>query len=262
MSRRVDRKQKERKQRKKRNRLICAAVIAICVAYLIVCGMVPQKKIVSGVYINGVNVGGMTESQAKDTVQEAFENTYADAALTVRANDQDYIVSVYNCLSIDAEGAAEKAAIYAHGNFLTRGIGLLRAKFLKKEYTYLPQVADEELLRQDIEAAGLMEINTTVQTTYEVTKSYLVLTKGITGVSVDQDKLVRELEEAIGKADYETTIECPMLTGTVDATDLQAVYDAVHTEKSDATMDRKNDYKIIKSVRGVSFDVASAQTAF
>ena len=116
MSRRVDRKQKERKQRKKRNRLICAAVIAICVAYLIVCGMVPQKKIVSGVYINGVNVGGMTESQAKDTVQEAFENTYADAALTVRANDQDYIVSVYNCLSIDAEGAAEKAAIYAHGS--------------------------------------------------------------------------------------------------------------------------------------------------
>lgn len=262
MSRRVDRKQKERKQRKRRNRLICAAIIAICVAYLIVCGMVPKKKIVSGVYINGVNVGGMTESQAKDAVQEAFDNTYADAALTVRANDQDYIVSVYNCLSINAERAAETAVAYAHGNFLTRGIGLLRAKILKKEYTCLPQVADEELLRQDIEAAGLMEINTTVQTTYEVTKSYLVLTKGITGVSVDQDKLVKEMETAIETADYKTVIECPMLTGTVDATDLQAVYDAVHTEKSDATLDPKNDYKIIKSVRGVSFDVASAQTVF
>lgn len=262
MSRRLDKKQKERKQRKKRNAIILAIVFAACVGYLIACGIVPKKKIVSGTYINGVDVSGMTESQAKDKVQEAFEKKYTDALLTVRANNQNYTVSVFNCLSIDAEGAAEAAAAYAHGNFLTRGAGLLRARLLKKKYIWLPQVSDEELLKQGISDAGLMEINTTVQTAYEVTNTDLILTKGITGVSVDQDNLVKEMEAAIEKADYETILECPMLTGTVEKTDLQVVYDAVHTKKANATLDPKNEYKIVKSVRGVSFDVTSAQTAF
>lgn len=262
MSRRLDKKQKERKQRKKRNYLILALAVVICVGYLLACGLVPKEQIVSGTFINGVDVSGMTETQAQDKVQEAFEKVYADASLIVHANDQNYKVSVFPCLSIDAAGAAGEAAAYAHGSFLTRGAGLLRAKLLKKEYTWIPQVTDEEMLRQMIADVGLMDINTTIQTTYEVTKTDLVLTKGITGVSVDQDKLVGEIEAAVEKDDYETVIECPMLTGTVEQTDLQAVYDEVHTEKSNATLDPKKEYAIVKSVRGISFDVTGAQRAF
>ena len=139
---------------------------------------------------------------------------------------------------------------------------MLRAKLFKKKYSRIPQVTDEELLKQDIETAGLMLINTTVQTSYEVTKTDLVLTKGITGVSVDQEKLVTALEDAVSRADYKSVVECPMLTGTVEKTDMQAVYDEIHTEKSNATLDPKKDYKIVKAVNGISFDVASAQTVF
>lgn len=262
MSRRLDKKQRERKQKKRRNLLIFAGVLVVCIGYLIACALVPKNQITDGVYVNEINVGGMTENEARDVIQKQFEKKYVDASLTVCALDQNYQVSLFNCLSVDAEEAAAEAFRFAHGNFFTKGAGFLRAKLFKKKYTWLPQVTDEELLRQDIEASGLMAINTTIQTTYEVTKTDLVLTKGITGVSVDQDKLVKVLEETVTKADYETVVECPMLTGTVEKTDMQAVYDAVHTEKANATLNPKKDYKIVKSVRGISFDVTSAQTAF
>ena len=262
MSRRLDKKQKERRQKRKRNRMIGVGLGILCVGYLIACALVPKNHITAGVYVNEINVSGMTKKQAADAVQKEFETNYGNAVLTVQANGQEYNVSVFNCLSVDAEGAAKEAAGYAHGNFLTRGAGFLRAKLFKKEFTWIPQVTDEELLRKDIEEAGLMAINTTVQTTYEVVKNDLVLVKGITGVSVDQDNLVKLLKEAVQKDDYETVVESPMLTGTVEKTDMQTVYDDVHTEKANATLDPKKDYKIVKSVKGISFDVASAQTAF
>ena len=262
MSRRLDRKQKERRQKKKKNLLIMAGVGVLFIGYLIACALVPKNHIADGVYVNEVNVGGMTATEAEDAIQRDFEEKYADVALTVHALDQDYKVSLFNCLTVDAKGAAEEAAGFAHRNFFTRGAEMLRAKLFKKKYSRIPQVTDEELLKQDIETAGLMLINTTVQTSYEVTKTDLVLTKGITGVSVDQEKLVTALEDAVSRADYKSVVECPMLTGTVEKTDMQAVYDEIHTEKSNATLDPKKDYKIVKAVNGISFDVASAQTVF
>lgn len=262
MSKRLEKKQKERARKRKTKILIAALVLVLCMGYLITCAMVKEDEIVRRTFINGVDVSGLTEAEAEKQVQEVFEKTYANMDITVHANEADYQVKIFDCLSINAGGAARQAGKYAHGSFLTRGFALLKARIFGNEYIWNPYVSDEALLRQSVEEAGLMDINTTVQTTYEVTNTTLVFKKGITGVSVDQDGLVAELEKAVKTADYESVIESPMLTGTVEPTDIQAVYDKIYAKKSNATLDPKNDYKIVKSVRGVSFDVEAAKTSF
>ena len=53
-----------------------------------------------------------------------------------------------------------------------------------------------------------------------------------------------------------------MLTGQVEATNIQEIYDAIHTKKANATLNPKKNYKIVKSVKGISFDVDSAKASF
>ena len=81
---------------------------------------------------------------------------------------------MYPSLSLDAEAAAKKAMAYGHGSFLSRGADLLKAKLFGESITENPTVGDEEKLSAAIDATGLSAINTTVQTTYEVTGDTLL----------------------------------------------------------------------------------------
>lgn len=262
MGRRQEKKRKKRKQREKWGLLGISVLTVVCVGYLLACSMVEKNTILDGVEVNGTEVGGLTTEQAANRIREAFEEEYAEASLTVSANGEDYQVTVYPCLAMDAEGAARKAMNYGHGSFLTRGAALLKTKVFGQNIVQNPQVSDDAALEESIDASGLSDINTTVQTTYEVTGDSLIIHKGKSGVSVDKENLTTEIKDAVSEADFDTVIESPMLTGTVADIDIQTIYDEIHTKKSNATLDPDNDYKIVKSVKGVSFDVDSARDSF
>ena len=262
MGRRQEKKQQRKKQRKKLSLLGLSVLVVLCAGYLLTCSMAEKNTIIDGVQVNGTEVGGLTTEQAADRIQKAFEEEYADAALTVSANGVEYQVAMAPCLSMDVESAAEKAMDYGHGSFLTRGAALLKAKIFGQDVTQHPQVGDEAKLMESIDASGLSAINTTVQTTYEVTGDSLVIHKGVTGVSVDKENLVTAIKTAVSEEDFDAVLESPMLTGQVEATNIQEIYDAIHTKKANATLNPKKNYKIVKSVKGISFDVDSAKASF
>ena len=237
MGRRQEKRKKKQQMHRKWGLLGVSAAAVLCAAYLLTCSMVDGKTIVDGVAVNGTEVGGLTAEQAADRIRTSFEEEYAGAVLKVNANGAEYQVEMYPSIAMDVDSAAQKAMEYGHGSFFTRGAALLKAKLFGEDLTQNPQVADEGKLGEAIDASGLSAINTTVQTTYEVTGESLVFHKGVTGVSVDKEKLTEAVKEAVSKDDFETVIESPMLTGTVEATDVQAVYDKIHTKKANATLD-------------------------
>lgn len=262
MGRRQEKKRQKRQRRKKRSLFGISVLAVLCVGYLLSCSMAGKNTILDGVKVNGTKVGGLTTEQATARVQKNFEEEYSESFLMVKANGEEYKVSMYPCLSMDAEGAADAAMSYGHGSFLTRGAALLKAKVFGQNFVQNPQVSDDAALSESIDVSGLSGINTTVQTTYETTRDSLVFHKGKSGISVDKEKLTEEIKDAVTKADFDTVLESPMLTGQVQDIDIQAIYDEIHTKKSNATLDPDNDYKIVKSVKGISFDVDSAKTAF
>ena len=82
------------KKGKKQNKSLVAALCVIAVivllaaAYGIFCMIVEDDKIWSEASINGVNIQGMSKKEAAKAVEQQFENTYKDTAITVELDGQ------------------------------------------------------------------------------------------------------------------------------------------------------------------------------
>ena len=168
MSKRLEKKQKRKQEQKKKRIIFLVVFLLLVTAYLIACAVPQDGKNVSRVYINGVDVSGLGEKETAQKVQKDFTDRYSKLTITVRALEKDYPVHMFDSLSVDVDKAVKEAASFAHGSFLTRGAALIKAGIFKQEYTWNPQVTDNEALKKAIEDAGLMEINTTVQTRYKL----------------------------------------------------------------------------------------------
>ena len=127
----------------------------------------------------------------------------------------------------------------------------------KEELTLLPTVRNQDDLDAVLDAAGIRNGSTTIQTSCELTDTSLVITKGVTGIGPDLDALKKEILSAISREDYETVIECPTMETLPEAFDMEAYYEQVHTEATDASLGENNE--IIPAVTGISFDVEAAQ---
>ncbi|MCC8075011.1 MAG: VanW family protein [Clostridiales bacterium] len=244
-----------------RGKLILAAVVLALLlgGYTALCAAVNTAQILPKTVVNGVTLGGMTQEEATAALEADFTERYSGSQLTVTANGEDYTVAVGESLTMDIETAVQEAL--TQRAFFTRGAYLVRAYLFGSQWTVLPTVGDSEALAQAVEDSGLLDIDTTVQTSYEVEDGQLVFTMGTTGNSVDEDGLLEQLNAAIEAGDYESAIDCPMLTGTVEPVDVDAVYEELYVEAANATLDPDNDYSIVESVTGVSFDKDTVQTA-
>ncbi len=261
MGRRVERKAEAKKRNHLRLKIAAGTVLLLGIAYMVSCAVVPADVITKGIVMNGLEVGGMTEEEAEKALRQNFEKEYKNKSLTVNAIDTDYSLPMYATLSFDEAKAAAQAYEYAHSEFYLRGFQRIRAMFLKKEMTYYPEITNNDALQKVFTDSGIPELNTTSQTTYAINEDELQILMGVTGYTVDMEGLETAMKDAVAKDDYETKIEAPVIQGKVEALDMDKVYEELHTVKREATLDPKNNYKIVKSITGIDFDKESAKAA-
>lgn len=246
---------------------IGAVAIVLLGGYAVLCTQVNEEAILPKTTVNGVDLSGMTKEEAAAALSEDFQTRRANAAVKVAVDGQDYTIQVGDTLTLDCSAVAEDITAVNRGAFLTRGAALLKNMVSGSHKNFFPSVTDNEKLEQNIQTSGLMEIDTTVQTTYQVnpqTKD-LDISKGITGHSVDEAALTESIYAAVAADDYETVIDCPMLTGTVNELDWDALQKDICRSASDATLslsDDRRSYTIVESVTSVDLDMESAKTSF
>lgn len=242
-----------------------AAVLAGGYAFL--CTQVKEDTVLPKTTVNGVELGGLTQAEAEEALNKAFEERLANAELGVAVDGKTYSVQVGDTLTMDTQAAVETVMKPNKNSFLTRGVSFVKAHAMGSDIKQLPELADGEKLSTHIQESGLMDINTTVQSTYKVNKKTkdLDIVKGITGHSVDEAALTELIYAAVAADDYETVIECPMITGEVKPLDWNKIRKKVCKESSDATLtlsqDRRN-YEIVESVTSVDFDTDAAKKDF
>ena len=262
MGRRVARKEEKKKNRKLRLKITGGILLVLCIAYIISCAVVPADTILKGVSMNGVDLGGLTEKQAGLELTQQYEKDYVNRSLTMKALDTDYRIPMYSSLSFDDAQAAYKAFNYGHDHFFLRGFQLLKALAFGEKMHYYPAITNQAALDGELDKSGLSTLNTTVQTSYELKEDELQFSMGKTGYSVDMKGLKTAIGDAVAKDDYETAIEAPLIQGTVEPVDMEAVYKEIHKVKREATLKvKEKTYKIVKSVTGIDFDKESAKQA-
>lgn len=244
--------------------VVLVLVVLLAGGYAAGCTLVETDTVLPNTTVNGVELSGMSQEEVADALSEAFHTRYDGTQLNVSANGETYTIEIGNALELDCDVLAKETIQRGQSVFLARGFSFVKAKLLGSSRDVPPELGDTDALQADIRASGLLDIDTTVQTKYDVTEEELILTKGVTGNSVDVEALTTQITEAIAADDYKTVLQCPMMAGAVEDIDWNAIEKSVCRESSDATLaldDSKKEYEIVESVTAVSFDREKAEEA-
>lgn len=251
---------KERGKRKRYIPLILGEVVALLfIAYVILCFEADSEHILPGTMVNGKDLSGMTWEEAAEKLNKAADARKKEAVIRVSFDGEIYPVAVGNAMEFDGETLAGEILERGRSGFWKGGITYLGALLWGYTVEAPPEIKSMDALYGELEAAGLLDTDDSVQTSYRQEGKHLIFQMGTTGEKVDTGKLAEMILEAAAKKDYQDVIECPKIFGAVEPVDLEQVYQEIHVEMANATLDPSNGYAVVEGICGVGFDREKAQ---
>ncbi len=258
------------KAKKKNNQK--ATVIAICIAIVaivigIAAGCIYLNKaemngvIVDNVYIAGINVGGMTQSQAITAI-EANGAAYKQTPMVVNVVDSQVTLSPAYVGGLDARKAAKAA--YKYGN---TGSESKRQEERQQalQHGHIVDITpyldlDEDAIRRTLSELANVYSTALTQNKYEITgespNHKLVVTLGIPEYGLDLDKLYLQVMNAYNSFVFVVEGECGMIEPT--PLDLEAIISGYYLAPQDAAFDPKT-FEIIDGKDGYGINIEAAQ---
>lgn len=243
--------------------IAAAAVLALAVGgYIGLCAYVSGGgTILPNTTAAGVELGGLTEAQAEEKLDKETAKLLAGQSVSF-----SYPGGTANVMGtgVEIDANAVARAAYNHGRgsgFLGGGAAYLGA-FIRGVKIDAP-IRFSESGEQDVdEMLANIEDHLTQkveQTTYKVEENVLVLVKGVSGMSIEVQRIKGDLLESfqtLGQKGQPITVE-PQITAP-DEPNFNDIYEKVHIERADAYFD-KTTKEVVSSITGVSFDIATAQ---
>ncbi len=260
----------QRMDRKKKIALTVAGSLTalIIVSYLCLCIFVgASHTILPGVYAREVPLGGLTQQEAARSVEEWLERGYAQVNYELRCGDSTVRLDG-SIATIDREnGAALDAYMVGREEpFLKRGAVILSQLLGRRRVVPCPvylNESGEQQVAQALEELDQAENVPLVETVWSVNGDALVITRGITGISVDKEQAVAVLLEAMQQPG-DRTVEVPVVRTEPVPLDLQQVHGQIYAQVADAYVVRneQGECQVIPHVVGIDFDAAQAQERF
>ena len=249
-----------------------AVVLAVVMIAFTAIGVYAAERetVFPHVSLEGIDVGGMTKSQARDAIAAGNVTLADDMTVTVVLTDDLSIVATGEDAGFaqTLDDAAELALNYGHdGNFFSNTVKYIGCLFGNTALSaYSTENFDEEGLKTRIADAAAQADHESLEATYRVNEKNIVITKGTTGYTVPQDE-VYDFIYAVFTAEEKKSVETTQfsqgeLAGDEDkALDLQKVYDEVFVEPKNSEYDKEKN-EPTESVTGVSFDLPAARRAY
>ena len=258
----------EENGRKKRRLLILILIIAgaLFAAYMVLCQIVVQNDAIWGnTTVNGVALKGLTYDEAREAVLQKYDEDYSDAAITIRLDGNEYKMPVYQLLEIDVTDEIDKAYELGHGSWFASGaewIGMQLSGGAAENIEVKPTLKEDADIAGAIADTGILEYKSLVDTTWDVTETSLIIHKGVSGQTANQEQLTALVTEALNNLNFSDPIDCPYNTETPATPDFQAIADSIYKEPANATLDPANGYAIVPGVLGTALDPQAAASAY
>ena len=260
-----------RSKRPQKNSNCTAAVIAICLAIIaIIVGAAAgyyyfsqaaaNGVILQNVYVAGVNVGGMTQSQAINAVS-AYANTYNSTPMVIKVLDSQTELSTAYFNKLDVQAAVKDA--YKFGNTGTKAKQEKDQNIAKTEGYYVDLTnhlgMDTEAIKRALSEFGTQYSSVLKQSTYEVTGSSpnqkLVVNLGVPEYSLDLNALYEQVIDAYNKRVFVVEGKCDMIEPK--EIDLESIWKEYYVAPTDAKFE-PNTFEIIDGKDGYGFDLEAA----
>ena len=260
----------------------CAVVLVIIlgvIAFVLLSSAADpyDGKILNNVVVAGVNVGGMTRSEAEDAVSQAVGQRFSTQDMVVEMPDETLRLSPADTGAELDISAAVKAA-YNYGRTGTQSerqaaydasltgnhtIGLL--PYLTLNETYIRSALEEYASRYDTifeessyELEGDMPELSADKFDASAPCQTLLLKPGTPGTALDIDAIYNEILDAYSFNTFLVTVTETPPEATPEPLDLDAIYAEICLEPVNTSVDMQS-YEPIPGVYGYTFDLERAK---
>lgn len=254
---RISREQRRRKQQQYKTMSWILTGIFVIIFYAVICAGIGNRRLFSRTSINGLDVGGMKNDEAARAVDEQFRTKYGKADVAVNLDGETYMVDVSHALNYSSKNEIRDIQDKTH-SFWLRGYRFLVSKTTGSEFNIYPKVGDKSAIKDAISSSDMVKVDLSKDDGYVIEDKKLMIIKGQGSYSINRDKLVSLIVKQVEKGDYDTVIECPVESSDVN---LDEVYERVHSEPQNPTLDPDNNYDLVEAKDGVDFDLDSAKTS-
>ncbi len=248
--------------------LILAVVAAYLATTLATAKRVAElDTIFPNVYINGVDVGGLTPTAALERMQSSDVDPYRDVSVTVLFPQDVTLTVKAEEMGLDADptDAVREAYAYGRSGSLFNDMKAYRAAQRSRvDIEWVQEVQlDEDSLKERVSGAVGELVLETGNSSAVVGLDGVSLTVGSSGgLRIDVDDVCARVAQAFMNRDYsDIRVEPVEEGGTMTQEEvvalLQALYDDIYVAPKNAEYDAASD-SITEGVRGVSFSIDDA----
>lgn len=262
------RRLEEKKGLGRRGKLAIAGVAgALCVlaaGYLGLCGLAAGDRALPGTYMGGVDLGGMDVARAREALAQVATDRYETLEIPIQVGDRTVTFSAKEA-GVRVLGDAQEAVGAGKENFLAGGWNYLTGLLGRKRDLGFAVSVDNADYVNDV----FYQVSQAVDQPMEAPRweleedeetARLILYKGKTGQSVDQQALRESLTDALGRGDT-TPIQTQVTTTAPGEPDYEAMAGEIDREPVNATLDVTTD-EVIPHKLGLKVDAAKAKELF
>lgn len=246
----------------KKAAIIAASVVAVILVAVIGFGFYVSGSgvIYPNVAISGVNLGGMTVTEAAYELENSGwsnENETVTVALpmertlTVQASEAG--------ASVTAQQAAQTAYDYCHDGSIFACLGRYISCMISGAGVEVEIDVDETAVRSLVQSTVTDILNDLQTSGVEVDEEEKVIrvVKGASSIGIDVDELTTLICTALAERRY-GALEYEVADTQGEELDVNSLHDTVYREAVSATYDKESG-EVTESVTGVDFDTAEAQ---
>ena len=215
-----------------------------------------NTNIISGVSIKGIDVSGLSPSDAKYQIDNYIKNTLPEE-IKVKHGDFEATISLSQMdIAFDTKSASHSAfQIGRQGNLFENNLHVLSTMF--GNINIEPKVTlNKELLTKNLEDISTQLPDAVIQSSYYIEGNELMITAGKEGKVVDVDATIEAIKNSISTFSCkDTPIEIIVKTEQPDEINIEQIHNEIYKEPVDAYY-TKEPFSVYPSENGMDFAIS------
>lgn len=214
-----------------------------------------NPNFIKGVYINDIDVSGVSMSEAKSKI-EALTNEKLAKEISISSGDYNTTINASILeVNYDINSAIEEAySVGRNKNLIANNYEILQAMLFDKKIDININL-NQEILDSTINDMASKLPDAMTQSSYYIEDDNLVITKGKRGSVINGEEFSNDLRNIFSDLrSTESDIEIPIDQKEPDAIDIEKIHDEVYKEEKDAYYNEEP-FEIYPEVNGIDFDV-------
>jgi vancomycin resistance protein YoaR len=215
-----------------------------------------SDKIITGIYIKGVEVAGLTKEQAIEKVTNEFNNVLPNNLTVVHGEYETQLNLDDLGANLNIEEAVDRAYNIGRDGNIFKNMGTIIKNLVSVNDLDLNVTVNTEQCTSILNDISTKLPDTVVQSSYYVEGNKLIITRGKSGNVVDVTPSIENIKNKIQDLTYASSkIELVTVAKDPDAIDIDKIHNEIYKEPVNAYY-TTNPYVVYPHENGVDFNIS------